>query len=155
MILLWVMLVVYAYCAFGTMRKPALAYLMFTAINLALYPLFDALDPVANANLVTIMYMYGVTEEALKFLTLIVLHTSLKDRSFDASHKPLYLLLCLHVINHAFNNFYYGAVNNVIIVCEMIYFVRGSKNVVAGISSFFEQSRAGSLRRFHFNRRSL
>lgn len=137
------------------MRKPAIAYLVLTAINLALYPLFEALDPESNANLVTIMYIYGVTDVALKFLTLIAIGTSLKDRSFDFKHKPLYVLLLLHAINHAFNDFYYGEVNNAIILCELIYFIRGSKNVVAGISGFFEQSRARGLRRFNFNRRGL
>jgi len=125
-IVLAAMILVYGSCCFGSMKKVAYLYFAMAIINAAIYPIFYALDTTEDSPWLFVIYGYGVTESYLKLLFLLWI-TRFK-------HRQLIILLFGHIMNDAFNSFHYGLVNDAIIVCEMICFIKGSEGVLAGLT---------------------
>ncbi len=144
MIVIAAMIIVYGICCFGDMRRPAVIYFIAAVVNAGVYPIFDAIDPKDNKELVDLIYVYGATESALKMLVLLGL-TQLK-------HRWLIVLLFLHIINDTLNSFHYGLVNDTIIMCELVCFIKGSKSVFVEI---IDRILSRNLRHINIDRRDL
>ena len=138
MITIAAMLLVYGLCSFGEMKNISRAYFLAAIINAAIYPYFDGLNTEDNRWLLFWIYSYGISESYLKLAW--VYHVS------GRKHLLLIVPLFFHMINDAANSFHYGVVNDLVIVCEMIYFIQGSKGVYITI---FENLRTRSLWNFN------
>lgn len=142
MMMLAAMVLIYGVCCIGAMRRVVAIYFIAACINAALYPVLAVLDTEANPDLLFWIYGYGVSEEYLKLLFIVAIS--------GIKYRGLIILLFLHIINHAFNEFHYGAFNDAIIICEMAYFLKGT---ASDFARFYQSALAGNLRNFGFSRR--
>ena len=128
-----VMMISYAAACFTHMKWVAFIYLMFVALNFAVYPVIEMEFMQGNTDW---PLMYAISEEFLKIVFI--------SRFCDRRHLPLIFLLICHIINHAFIVNGYLMVNTAIIALEVLYIGQG---VLYGVSRFFKNSFYQDIRR--------
>jgi len=141
------MIIVYGACIGGSLTRASSVYFTLACVNALMYLQFGKMTYFS-------VYSYGITEEFIKIL--LILHICRKHKLDTSSidkehiplirwfiarigytatiHLPLIALLLAHIGNHAYNDWHYGLINDIIIYLEMAYFIGRSKDVVSAIS---------------------
>lgn len=156
MMIIGAMILVYAACCFGSMKKVAYLYFAMAAINAPVYYYFTGLDTTADSKWLFFIYGYGITESYLKLLYVLFVTRGYLNLQFSQLLMPskylwLILLCFCHIINDAFNGLNYGIVNDLLIMAELLCFIKGSSGVFSGIA---DKLSPRNLRRVHNSRSS-